>query len=106
VADTLTRIVGPAAISGTWSTFYTVPASTKTVVRNIHVTNTTSGAIQFSLAINGTAAANQLYSAFVIPGAGTLDWSGFLVLAAADTLRAASNLNTALTITVSGVESA
>lgn len=105
MADTAKRLAGPTQPGTSTGTLYTVPASTTTILRNIHVANNTAAAVTFTLAI-GTAAtaANRLYDAVSIPANSTLDWSGFLVLAAAETLQALASAGTSLTVTVSGVE--
>ena len=54
--------------------------------------------------VGGVTAALSLYFAFPIPPNGSLDWSGFLVLAAGETLQALAGTSAALSLTVSGVE--
>lgn len=105
MADTAKRLCGPIALTTvTTVVYYTVPAATTTIVRNIHVVNTSiSTASSFSLAIGDGTAATRLFSAYSTAGQAVIDWSGFLVLNAGDTLTAAGNPAT-LTMTISGVE--
>lgn len=109
MADVAKRLVGPLFLLTSNSSVYTVPANTTTIVRNIHISNNNSGtAYAFNLAINGTSASsgNCLYYNLAVPISGAFDWSGFLVLAAGDTIQALANSGaSALTLTVSGVES-
>lgn len=105
MADTASRVYGPAQPGTGNATLYTVPGATTTVIRNIHITNTTASAATISLAINGTAAtaANCWLYTLSIPANGAYDWSGFLALAATDTLQGLQGTGSALTVTVSGV---
>jgi hypothetical protein len=88
MADTAKRLAGP------------------TVLRNIHVSNETGSAATLTLSIGTDAAGKRLYTALSIPANSTLDWSGFIVLAAAEILQAFSGTASALTLTISGVETA
>ncbi len=106
MADTLKRLVGPAALANTSTTVYTVPALTTTVVRNIRVVNTTSGTVTFTMSIGVDAAGTRIYHAYSVSPSDVYDWSGCIVLGAAETLRAYASAATSLTLTVSGVESA
>lgn len=106
MADTPKRLIGPTQ-SGTAdnSSAYTVPALTTTIVRSIHVSNPTGSAVTVTVAVGTTAtAANRFLDAFSVPAGNTFDWSGFLVLAAAEVLNVKVGTATAVTITVSGVE--
>lgn len=104
MADTAKRLAGPALVTSGESTHYTVPGSTTAIIRSIHIVNTTTSTATVSLSIGADAAGTRLLSATPIPPNATYDWSGFLVMAAAETLRAQSGTNNALAITVSGVE--
>lgn len=104
MTDTPKRIVGPIGVTGSGVTVYTVPASTVTIVRSIHLTNSnTSNTIGVTLGINGVAAANQFFSLLYVGSNAVVDWSGFLVLNAADTLQVLGS-QTGSTITISGIE--
>lgn len=108
MADSLKRMCGPALLNSTVSTFYTVPAATKAVVRSIHVNNTGSANYTFSLGINGTptTVANAFFTNHSVPANGSFDWSGNLVLNAGETLQLLASTASFLTVTISGVESA
>ncbi|MET1006589.1 MAG: hypothetical protein ABWX96_13655 [Propionibacteriaceae bacterium] len=85
---------------------YTVPAATQAIVRSIHVSNVNSGSMSFYVGISGssTAAASQFFSGYAIPGYGSLDWTGFLVLNAGETLTASASNSNALNLVVCGIE--
>jgi hypothetical protein len=102
MTDAAKRAAGPVAVTASTATYYTVPASTSIVIRSIHVANTTTAAITFTLGIGGTTAALSLWSGFSIPANGSLDWSGFLALATTETIQAVASA-TGLTLTINGV---
>lgn len=106
MADVAKRIVGPALLSTSSTVLYTTPAATTTIVRSIHVSNSSGTTYQFSLSIGGASgvAASQFFGSFYIGPQNVLDWSGFLVLNATDSLQASGTNAASLTITVSGVE--
>lgn len=104
MTDTAVRMVGPDDIPNSTTTLYTVPGSTKAIIRNIHIANTTGTAATIKMSIGADSAATRILGDLSIPAAGTYDWSGFMVLEAGETLRATGGTNNALTVTVSGVE--
>lgn len=105
--DTLTRIVGPALLTGAAATVYTTPASTTTTVRAIHVTNESGASATFTLSVGTDGAGKRFfYQVPVVNGDMGLDWTGSLVLAAGDVLQAYSGTASALTLTISGVVTA
>jgi hypothetical protein len=105
MADTLKRLSGPASLTNSAATVYTVPGATVAVIRDINVANTTGSAATFTLSIGADAAGTRLFSAVSVPANSTLQRTGSVVLAAGETLQAYSGTNAALTLTVSGVES-
>jgi hypothetical protein len=105
MADTAKRLSGPVALTVSAATYYTVPASTACIVRSIHVTNTSATVpANFTMSIGANATGNALFTGFAIAASGVLDWSGFLVLNAADTLQALASVAATLTLVVSGIE--
>jgi hypothetical protein len=61
-----------AATTTTTTSLYTVPASTKTVVTNIAVTNTAGSAGTFTLSLGPSASAVALHTATAIPANSTI----------------------------------
>lgn len=104
MADTAKRLYGPARPATTTATLYTVPGSTTAIIRNIHIANPTGSAATATLGIGADAAGIRLFDAFSVPAGEVLDWSGFLVLAAAEILTGMQGTLNAMTFTVSGVE--
>lgn len=87
---------------------YTNPSgAVATILRSIHIVNTTGTAATITLGVNSAAAlaaANHFLSALSIPPNSTYDWSGFVVIDASGTIRALQGTSTALTVVLSGVE--
>lgn len=104
MADALKRMYfgQPGTSNGT---LYTAPAA-GSVVRTIHIANTTTSSATISLGINGTAAtaANAFYSAFAVPPNGIHVWNGNIVLGNGDTVQGLQGTSGALTVVISGVE--
>jgi hypothetical protein len=63
------RLYGPALPAVGPATVYTVPAGTKTIIRQIHVSNPNAAARTYTFTIGADAAGTRLYSAFSIPAA-------------------------------------
>lgn len=104
MADTLKRMYfGQPATTN--ATLYTAPAA-GSVVRTIHISNTTATAATISLGLNGTpaTAANAFYSAFSVPPNGIHVWNGNIVLDNGNTLQGLQGTSGALTVLISGVE--
>jgi hypothetical protein len=103
MADTAARIIGPILLTNSSVTLYTVPGSTKAIVRNIIIANTSATAATARLSIGADAAGTRILPEVSIPANSVYDWSGFLVLNAGDTIRGQSGTTNVLAITVSGV---
>jgi hypothetical protein len=104
MTDTPKRLNGPALLTGSGVTLYTVPSSTTTVVRSIHCVNVSGSAATLTLGIGGVTNALSIYFTYSIAALGVLDWSGFLTLAAAETIQGLASATSALTLTISGIE--
>lgn len=98
------RLAGPALVSNAAATKYTVPALTKTILRHIHVSNTTAAAVAFTMSIGADAAGTRIYDAFSIAAGGVLDIWVYFVLAAAEIVQAFAGTNNILTLTLDGDE--
>lgn len=98
------RLAGPALVSNTAATKYTVPAVTKTVVRHIHVSNPTVSAVTFTLSIGTDAAGVRIFDAFSIGAGSVLDHFGIYVLEAAEIIQAFAGTTNVTTLTIDGDE--
>lgn len=101
--------LGQAAIaaSPTVTTVYTVPASTRALLKDIDVCNTTAGALTVRVYLvpsgGGAATGNAILYDVNIATQNTLQWTGTQVLSAGDTIRAEAS-GAGLTLTASGAE--
>jgi len=104
MADTAKRLSGPALLTASAATVYTVPGATTTILRSVHVSNETGSTATFTMSIGTDASGKRLWTAMDIATKSSFDWSGFIVLAAGEVLQAFSGTTSALTLTTSGVE--
>jgi hypothetical protein len=95
------------AITGSTTTVYTVPASTRTMVKEIDICNTTGGALTVNVHLvpsGGSAGtSNALLYGTSINANSTLQWSGVQVMNAGDTIQVQGSA-LGLTILASGGE--
>jgi len=104
------RLAGPALVATGPATIYTVPALTKTIIRQVHVQNPSGSPVTLTLSIGASAAATRLVETFSIPGAGAgilgsiVDWYWYVIMDAAEVLQAAAGTNNILNITITGDE--
>lgn len=99
--------LGQTALTTTYSTVYTVPASTRTYVKQLDVCNTTASPISIYVSLvpsGGTAGTgNALFYNASLAGYSTLSWTGTQVLNAAATIQVRAS-GVGCTITASGGE--
>jgi len=100
--------LGQGSIAASLTTRYTVPASTRTLVKDITVCNTsTTTAISVSVYLvpsGGTAGAtNILISNIQIPASGLFQWTGVQIMNAGDFIQDIASA-TGCTINISGGE--
>lgn len=102
----LASTLGGSALALTTNGSGTMLYGATSVVRNIHISNTTATAATISLSVNGSGAtaANNIYRAFSIPANGVHVANTNIVLHSADTLQGLQGTSAALTVIVSGVE--
>lgn len=87
-------------------TLYTVPASTKTIVKDIWICNTTATAATITIWIDpdGTTAgdAQAILKNYSIPATDFLHISGFWIMAAAATIKATSGTTNVISVNING----
>jgi hypothetical protein len=103
MARTPKRLYGPTALTAAAATKYTVPALTKTVIRHIHVENTSAGAVTFTMSIGADAAGTRLFDAYSIAAGAVFDWYPYMIMDAAEILQALAS-NTVPVLTIFGDE--
>ena len=99
--------LGQVALTTSYQTVYTTPKVTRTFVKTIDVSNTTSGIVTLYVSLvpsGGTAGTdNALFSAVTIPAYSTMQWTGTELMNAGGTLQAKAS-TTGVTLTSSGAE--
>lgn len=99
--------LGQAAITIATATLYTVPANTRTFVKDIDISNNNmvSTSVTVYLVPNGGVAGtgNTLIPNMAVPGNATLQWTGSQILNSGDTIQTAASA-TGMTISASGGE--
>jgi len=99
--------LGQAAITTGVTTLYTVPASTRTLLKEFSIANTTAAAINVRVFLVPSAGSAGTSNAFLydvsVPGGNSLQYNGIEVLNAGDTIQIQA-ASTGLTIIASGGE--
>ena len=87
-------------------TLYTVPGSTTAIVKDIHIANTSATAATITIWIdpNGTSAtdAEAIIKSWSVPANDFLHWSGFMVMAAAATIKATAGTTNVIAVSING----
>ena len=102
------RFVGPALVATGPTTVYTVPASTRTIMRHVHVSNPSGSAVTFTLTVGADGAGTRLLGAFSIPAAAAgeresvKDFYYYIPLEATEIVTVSAGTNNILTVTISG----
>ncbi|MGH7184502.1 MAG: hypothetical protein ACREJN_21360 [Nitrospiraceae bacterium] len=97
-----TRFAGPALVTNSAATKYTVSASQKAIIRHIHVQNPSGSAVTFTLSIGSDAAGTRIFDAYSIAAGSILDHYCYYVLDAAEIIQALAGTTNVLTLTIDG----
>ncbi len=103
--DILKRLAGPVYAAASATTVYTTPAATTTTVRALRVCNETATAASFTLSIGTDGAGKRLWHQYYVQPGDPYDWTGFIVLGTTEVIQVLASTASALTVTISGVES-
>lgn len=105
MTDTIARLVGPKTLETSTTAQYNSTGKTVTVLE-IHLSNPTAGAINFTMSIGADAAGTRCYDAYPIPGGQVITLPVFKVLVSGDGANAicAHASASGLVCTISGVE--
>lgn len=99
--------LGQAAITTGVTTLYTVPASTRTLLKEFSIANTTGAAINVRVFLVPSAGSANTGNAFLydvaVPANNTLQYNGIEVLNAGDTIQVQA-ASAGLTIIASGAQ--
>lgn len=104
MASTPKRLFGPAQLTASTATKYTVPSGTKTIVRYIEFSNPDSAAHAVTLSVGADAAGTRIYDAYPIAaGAKIRDWV-YLVLETTEIIAAFADAASHVVLTIDGDE--
>lgn len=98
------RFHGPALVSASAATKFTVGASKRAVVRHIHVSNPSASPVDFTASIGTDAAATRLWDGYPIPADSAVDFWGPYTLEASEVFQAFAGTTNVLTLTIDGDE--
>ena len=98
------RLHGPASLSNAAATKYTVPGATRTVVREILVSNPSGSDATFTLSVGTDATGTRLYDAYNIPTGTVRTFYHYIVLETTEIIQAFGGTNNALKLTINGDE--
>src|SRR4051812_40805792 len=103
MAESLVRLFGPIAGTGSDQTLYTVPGATTVDYRNIHIVNNDAVSAQtLKMSIGADGAGTRIIpAAFAVGPSEIVDLDQHITLLAGDVLHMTANAN--LTVTGSGV---
>ena len=102
MARTATRFAGPAVVGSTAATKYTVPASSKAVIRHVHISNPSASAVDFTMSIGTDATGTRIYSGYSISADTVYDHYPYYVVDAAEIIQAFAGTENILTLTIDG----
>ena len=101
------RLAGPALLTGSAATIYTVPAGKRALVRQIHLFNNDAGSIAVTVSVGADAAGTRLLDGYVLATKTGYDlWLAPLALEAGETLQAFGGTTLKISSTVMGAEEA
>lgn len=101
------RLGGPSQLTASSATYYTVPASTTTIVKQIILTNTTASAKTVTVRLYTSGTENNTFdilSAVAIAANETITFNCSMVMAATETIKALASSATSVNITIFGIE--
>jgi len=98
------RLYGPAQLGNTTATRYTVPASTRAVIRHILLNNPTGGAVTVTASIGADAAGTRILDAYSIAAAARIDLWGPYTMEATEILAMHASAATSIVAVVDGEE--
>lgn len=98
------RIYGPALLSSSAATLYTVPANTRTTIRHIHVSNPSASSVDFTLSIGADAAGTRLWNGQPVGADRLIQEFRDHTLVAGEIIQAFASTTSVLNLTIDGYE--
>lgn len=103
MADTYKRIY-QGELSTSSGVIYTVPSGTQAIIKSMRIVNTSASETTIKLWNGGSSNANVVLPPVTIDAGGFAEFDGTLTMTSGDTLVAQAGANTALTMTIYGLE--
>lgn len=104
MAKTAKRLFGPAQLTNAAATKYTVPANTKTIIREIWVQNP-GASINLTMSIGADAAGTRIFDAYPVPAQSVMPLPfHYKILDAAEIIQAFASVASQLVLTINGDE--
>lgn len=103
MADTY-KVLYQGQLSTASGTVYTVPSGAQTIVKSMRIVNTSASSTTVKLWQGGSADSNVILPATTVDAGGFAEFEGTLTMAASTTLAAQAGANTAITVTIYGLE--
>lgn len=97
------RLVGPGVLTTTSTTKYTVPSTTKTIIRQIHAYNPGTTSDNLTMSIGSDAAGTRIFDAYPVPAGTAFDPPCYYVLETGEVLQAKDSTGL-IVLTVNGDE--
>jgi len=96
------RVFGPALLAGAAAVLYTVPAGFMFLIRHIHISNPSAGAVDATLSIGADAAGTRIFDGRPMPADDVYDWFGYLPMVAGEDIRGWASAAATLNCEISG----
>jgi hypothetical protein len=103
MADTLSRLSGPANVGSGTTTVFTGTAGHTYTIKTILIENNSAGSITVKLGIGGVTDSSLILRAIAIGAGEEVVFNGLLVLAGTETIQANTS-GSGLTITIAGLD--
>jgi hypothetical protein len=100
-----TRFHGPDHLTTTATTKLTVAANEKAIIRHIHVSNPSGGAVTLTMSIGADTTATRIFDAYSIAAGSVFDHYPMYVLEETEIMQAFAGTANVLTLTIDGERS-
>lgn len=98
------HLYGPAQLGTTPATVFTAPATSKVLLRHVHVSNPSGSAVGLTLAIGADGAATRIFDDFEIPADSAPSWTMLEWLEPGEIIQAFADTAATLVLTLDGYE--
>lgn len=104
MAKTIKRLSGPTQLTASAVTQYTVPALTKTVIRNIYLSNNSASSVNVTISIGADASGTRTIDTMAIAANSMYPIYGPIVMETTEILQAKASTTLVVTMTMDGEE--